>query len=251
MYIIEDEIIPCPNVKIEILDDDIPMVIPKKVICVIPRCKNIGNKKYDMCKKHITQYKFEKPDECCVCLDDLKEEKHPLLNCGHWIHHKCVIMTGKEECPCCRAKVSLNKEQQRELNDIKNKNQREKIEEEQREIRRAMELERTIINRRTQWIDNRDSTDFFRGGRRTQERIQRYLNSDERVATLTHLQDLMTSRDEETRNDAIVLFEIQNALNRISNTEMRISRRMMNIFMGITGAVEGEIRSIVTDELLG
>jgi len=252
MYIEEDEIIPCqPKVQIEILDDEIPMIIPKKSKCVIPKCKNVGNKNYNMCRKHITQYKFEKPDECCVCLEDLREEKYPLLNCGHWIHHKCVIMTGKDECPCCRTKVELNKEQQIELNAIKNKNKKEQIEEEQREIRRALDLERTLVNRRTQWIDNRESTDFFRGGNRTHERIQRYLNSDERVATITHLQDLMTSRDEEIRNDSIVLFELQNMLTRINNTEMRISRRMMQIFTGITGVVEGEIRGIVVDEILG
>ena len=101
-----------------------------------------------------------------------------------------------------------------------------------------MELERSLISRRTSWIDNRDSSDFFRGGRRTQERIQRYLNSDERIATVTHLQDLMVSQDEETRNDSTVLFEMQNMLTRLNNTEMRISRRMMTIFMGITGVIE-------------
>jgi hypothetical protein len=114
-----------------------------------------------------------------------------------------------------------------------------------------MELERSLVSRNTSWIDNRESTDFFRGGTRTRDRIQRYLESDERVATVTHLQDLMISQDEETRNDATVLFEMQNMLTRLNNTEMRISRRMLTIFMGITGVVEGEIRGIVTDEILG
>jgi hypothetical protein len=251
----DDEIIymqrPQQKVQIEILEDDIPMVVAKKVKCNIPGCKNLGRQKYNFCIKHSAQYKFEKPDECCVCLEDLKDEKYPLRDCGHWIHHKCVIMTGKEECPCCRAKVTLNKEQQGALNAIKNKNKKEKIEEEQREIRREMELERSLVSRRTSWIDNRESTDFFRGGNRTRDRIQRYLESDERVATVTHLQDLMISQDEETRNDATVLFEMQNMLTRLNNTELRVSRRMMTIFMGITGVVEGEIRGIVTDEILG
>ncbi len=246
----DDEIIyPQTKVKIEILEDeDIPMIIKKKVKCVIPGCKNVGSQKNNFCRKHLVQYKFEKPDECCVCLEDLKDEKYPLRECGHWIHHNCVIMTGKEECPCCRAKVTLNKEQQKALNDIKNKNKKEQLEEEQREIRREMELERSLVSRRTRWIDNRESTDFFRGGTRTRERIQRYLESDERVATVTHLQDLMVSHDEETRNDATVLFEMQNMLSRLNNT--RVSRRMMAIFTGITGVVEGEIRGIVTDEIL-
>ena len=251
MFIIEEDIIYPPGyqpVQIEVIEEDIPIV--KKIKCVIPGCKNVGKQRYNFCIKHSTKYKFEKPEECCVCLDELKDEKYPLRECGHWIHHKCVIMTGKEECPCCRGKVTLTKEQQKELNDIKNKNKKEKIEEEQRELRRALEAERRIINRNTTWIDNRDSTDFFRGGSRTRDRIQRYLESDERVATITHLQDLMISPHEETRNDSMVLFELQSTLNRISNTELRVSRRMFSLFMGVIGVVEGEIRGRVLENVL-
>jgi hypothetical protein len=250
VIIIEEEIIyPINNqesVKIEILDEDIPV---PKVKCVIPGCKNTGHQRYNFCKKHSIQFKFDKPEECCVCLEKLKNEKYPLRDCGHWIHHNCVILTGKDECPCCRGKVKLTKEQQTSLNEVKNKNKKEKLEEEQREIRIALEQERRVINRNTRWIDNRDSTDFFRGGRRTQERIQRYLDSDERVATVTHLQDMMTSPVEETRNDATVLFELQSMLSRINNSELRVSRRMLGVFLAITGVVEGEIRGRVLDEM--
>jgi hypothetical protein len=254
VIIVEDEIIyhPLYSVKIEILDEDIiPQVPKKKVKCVIPGCKNVGSQRYEFCKKHSEQFKFDKPDECCVCLEDLKDEKYPLRDCGHWVHHKCVIMSGKDECPCCRGKVKFNKEQQAALSEVKNKHKKEKIEEEQREIRREMEEERRVVNRSTRWIDNRDSVDFFRGGRRTQERVQRYLNSDERIATVTHLQDMMSSPIEEIRNDATILFELQSMLNRINNTELRVSRRMNGIFLGITGVVEGEIRGRVLDEILG
>jgi hypothetical protein len=238
--------------SIIVIEEEIIVPIIKRKRCVIPSCKNVGKCKYEMCIKHSTQYKFDKPDECCVCLEELTQEKYPLRGCGHWMHHTCVIMSGKDECPCCRVKVTLNKEQQKEISIIKNKNKKDRIEEEQREIRRELEIERSIISRRTQWIDNHreNTSEFFRGGIRTIENIQRYLDSHERTATVNHLQDLMISQDEETRNDATVLFEMQSMLSRLNNTNLRISRRMLNIFMGISGVVEGEIRDVVISEII-
>ena len=101
---IEDEII-VPN----------PWAGPKK--CVIPCCKNVGRGQYTFCNKHKKIYKFEKPEECPICMDDMKNEKYPLRGevegkCGHWVHHSCVVSSGKQECPICREKVQayINKE---------------------------------------------------------------------------------------------------------------------------------------------
>ena len=245
----EEEDVKKDRVKIIILDDDDDDVnIKKKEKCVIPNCKCVANQR-DMCRKHCKKYPFDKPEECPVCLDTLKDEKYPLLECGHWVHHDCVINSGKAECPCCRAQVKLNKTQQSKLKKIHNKFKRDKEEEERREIQQQLERERALISRTTNWLDNRETVSFFSGRRGTSSRLGEYLNSDERVSTITMLQDIMTSPHDTLRNDATILFELQNALQTIQNSELNVSRRMFNIFTGLVGVVEQEIRGVVLDNI--
>lgn len=242
-------IYPKDRVKIIILDDDDDLKTRKREKCVIPKCKCVSNER-DMCKKHCKQYHFEKPEECPVCLESLKEEKYPLLECGHWVHHDCVVNSGKAECPCCRASVKLNKTQRSALKKIHDKFKRDKEEEERREIRQQLELERSIISRNTNWIDNRETTSFFINRRgSTSDRIREYMNSDERASTITILQDIMTSPHTTLRNDATVLFELQSALQTIQNSELNVSRRMFNIFTGLVGVIEQEIRGVVLENI--
>ena len=116
--------------------------------CCIPSCKNlkskIGNKSF--CKKHNKKYKFDKPIDCPICLERL-DDKYPLLNCGHWVHHKCVIESGKSECPMCRAGVTFNRDLKKEMNKKikikKTENEREEME----ELRRMQEEEEREYSR--------------------------------------------------------------------------------------------------------
>jgi len=244
-----------PVSSLEIEDELIvPVRAPKK--CVIPCCKNVGRGKYIFCNKHKKMYRFEKPEECAICMDDMKNEKYPLRGevegkCGHWIHHSCVVSSGKQECPICREKVKLNKEQQKQLLEIQKKNKKEKEQEERREIMQALQVERTLITRNTRWMDERGSiSDFFtHRSRNVVGRVQEYLDSDERTATILQLQDTMTSTSQSIRNNSTVLFELQNSFATIMNTGLSVDIRTHNLFYRIIGAIEYEIRSQVIENL--
>lgn len=51
--------------------------------------------------------RFEKPEECCVCLEEFADNDDPLFPCGHWVHPKCVALWGNEQCPLCKGDVDL------------------------------------------------------------------------------------------------------------------------------------------------
>lgn len=48
---------------------------------------------------------YEKPEDCPICLGDLKDQKLP-MSCGHWCHKKCMEgwneRTSKNTCPVCK-----------------------------------------------------------------------------------------------------------------------------------------------------
>jgi hypothetical protein len=258
MVIIYDDV---PH--IEVIDDE--LILPnvealkrskQRVKCVIPNCKNVGYGQHTFCRKHSKIYKLEKPEECPICMDSLDNEKYPLRAdndekvCGHWVHHSCVISSGKQECPMCREKIKLNRQQQGELNAIKTKHKKDKEAEERHEIMEALRVERTIMSRNTRWIDSRRQRDIFTSrSRDVPRRVQEYIDSDERLATITHLQDMMTSTTISLRDDATVLFELQSALNRINESNITVSRNVNNTFFRIMGVVELQIRHLVSDNL--
>ena len=254
VIIYEDIVSPLEEHSLEIEDEIIVPVPPKK--CVIPSCKNVGRGQHTFCNKHKKIYKFEKPEECPICMNDMKNEKYPLRGevegkCGHWVHHSCVVSSGKQECPICREKVKLNKEQQKQLLEIQKKNKKEKEQEERREIMQALQVERTLITRNTRWMDERGSiSDFFtHRSRNVVGRVQEYLDSDERTATILQLQDMMTSTSQSIRNNSTVLFELQNSFSTIMNTGLSVNRRTHDVFYRIIGAIEYEIRSQVIENL--
>jgi hypothetical protein len=114
----------------------------EKVNCCIPRCKQDVICLSSFCKNHIKKYKQEKPVECAVCCESLLDEKHPLLNCGHWIHHSCILKSAKDECPLCRTKVKFTDQEKKELKKKTRESRIELYEEEKREIERMIEAER-------------------------------------------------------------------------------------------------------------
>lgn len=68
------------------------------------------------CHKHKTLFRFHRPEECPVCMESLLNENRP-LDCGHWVHRECVL-NWKDECPVCRQKVKLSREERTRLNKL-------------------------------------------------------------------------------------------------------------------------------------
>jgi hypothetical protein len=50
--------------------------------------------------------KLEKPDECVICIESLKDEQNSLC-CGHWVHLECIKKQFKAECPLCRHPLNI------------------------------------------------------------------------------------------------------------------------------------------------
>lgn len=85
------------------------------------KCKNKKCKNHSYCKRHLSLFKFDKPDECIICTSSMENENQP-LSCGHWVHRKCIVQ-WKDECPICRTKIKVTKKEYQmiEKNNIKNK----------------------------------------------------------------------------------------------------------------------------------
>jgi len=72
---------------------------------ILKKCNDIGvtniNNKY-YCEKHKNIYKFEKPDECVICSENILYDQEIPLRCGHWFHLNCLKKCNKMQCPMCR-----------------------------------------------------------------------------------------------------------------------------------------------------
>jgi len=79
------------------------LVDEKKEGCPIPKCDNYKNKIY--CKNHEKEFKFEKPEDCPICSEDMTSCQFP-LKCGHWAHTECVLK-WQDKCPICRKRYVL------------------------------------------------------------------------------------------------------------------------------------------------
>lgn len=56
-------------------------------------------------KNCLPNKELEKPEECPICLESMKDESSA-LKCGHWIHIHCIEQSLKVECPVCRFNLS-------------------------------------------------------------------------------------------------------------------------------------------------
>jgi hypothetical protein len=56
------------------------------------------------CSDHVCIIRFDKPDNCPICLDSMNNITLP-LNCGHWLHRKCLV-NWSDVCPVCRMPVN-------------------------------------------------------------------------------------------------------------------------------------------------
>lgn len=64
-------------------------------------CPSIMENRTSEIKSRNKVYRFEKPDECPICMEHLDYNEEPLI-CGHWVHSKCLSKCNKDECPLCR-----------------------------------------------------------------------------------------------------------------------------------------------------
>lgn len=61
---------------------------------------DMNNKCY--CDYHCKSYKYEIPEECSICNEEMLYEEEIPLECGHWFHLNCLKQCNKMECPLCR-----------------------------------------------------------------------------------------------------------------------------------------------------
>lgn len=83
-------------------------------------------------KKLYPKSTFDKLDECCVCIENLSDDDY--LSCGHWIHTSCVVKSGKQECPICRAEIILTDQDKSQLEKIAKDRRDEEVEEQHRRL---------------------------------------------------------------------------------------------------------------------
>jgi len=111
--------------------------------CCLPSCKNKCFTE-DFCKSHSEKYKFTKPSECAVCFHSLSDEKHPILECGHWIHYDCIFKSNKLECPLCRTSIKIpRKVKKLYIENIRQK----KIQEEKNRILEQQRLSKILYDK--------------------------------------------------------------------------------------------------------
>lgn len=111
--------------------------------CCLPSCKNKCFTD-DFCKTHSEKYKFKKPSECAVCFHSLENEKHPILECGHWIHYDCIFKSNKLECPLCRTSIKIPRKIKKiYIENIKQK----KIIEKQNRLLEQQRLSKVLYNK--------------------------------------------------------------------------------------------------------
>lgn len=52
-----------------------------------------------------------KKEECCVCTEDVTRS---LGTCCHYVHRKCVLLSGKDSCPLCKVRIATMTRSERE-----------------------------------------------------------------------------------------------------------------------------------------
>ena len=85
--------------------------------------------------------KEEEVEECAICLEECKQP----LACNHYIHARCIALSGQNTCSICRASIQFSVEDQREFQRKKSENEEEKKQREMNEsLTLANQLQREI-----------------------------------------------------------------------------------------------------------
>lgn len=67
------------------------------------RRAQIGQKK---CFQH-QAHRFPRPAYCEICLGKISKTSLPLSPCQHWVCFECVVKSGQNKCPLCRAVIKI------------------------------------------------------------------------------------------------------------------------------------------------
>ena len=106
---------PCDDVLI-LTDEDLDHSSKSKTCCVKTKkgsiCKNKIYNGGKYCKLHHKQFSLEKPEDCPICMESLKNVDRP-TQCGHWIHKECLMKWKEDTCPMCRSEIKFTVEEKR------------------------------------------------------------------------------------------------------------------------------------------
>ena len=70
---------------------------------LIACCNKTTNK---FCENHEHRYRFEKPEECPICFEEISRETETPLECGHWLHRACIVPSNLHKCSLCQSKMT-------------------------------------------------------------------------------------------------------------------------------------------------
>jgi hypothetical protein len=104
------------------------------------------------CNWHLQNIPFRKPDDCPICMENMKAVPMP-LECGHWVHRKCLL-GWSDICPICRAPVKLTSEERKVVDErrAEDRKKREFAEHSQLVRRQLERVMRSRLRRReTEW----------------------------------------------------------------------------------------------------
>jgi len=98
------------------MTDDV-FFIPKVKYCEAltksgVRCSRRIKMDIRYCSQHAKVFKLDKPEDCPICSEAMNEIQP--LSCSHWVHRSCILK-WKDECPICRKKIKLTKNERRIL----------------------------------------------------------------------------------------------------------------------------------------
>lgn len=101
----------------------------------------------DMCFQHLSiEFRQEKPPDCPVCCESLAKQRAS-LECGHWVHTRCVIESAKEECPMCRHPLNLSPRAKKQIHQLAKRRNLENIMEEEQELIETEGISLHLIDR--------------------------------------------------------------------------------------------------------
>jgi hypothetical protein len=71
-----------------------------------------------------------KEDICSICWENIDNNFQPLEPCGHYIHKKCIYLTGNPFCPYCNKNIFLSKKDIKLINKTLNNNNIQELKQE-------------------------------------------------------------------------------------------------------------------------
>lgn len=70
------------------------------------KCLHMVSGGYRKCYQH-RKPRYPRPKECPVCTYRFAGYYVPLHPCQHWVCPECIVHSGKDKCPLCRAKIKV------------------------------------------------------------------------------------------------------------------------------------------------